>query len=267
MTQNALPFQETGDPTASSIVFLHGGGVAGWMWKKQVEHFADFHCIVPDFPGHGENATERMVSTRDCASRVAELIERYAHAGKAHMVGHSMGAKIATDLLSFRPELVDHAVIASDLCRSASLVAMLGNRSLLQLALWMMKSRSLRRLQAKELAFPDPTYIDAFEQETQQLSVDTLVTILREMYGQPILPAKLSHAQLPVLVLAGQKEPRPIRLTVSDLVQALPQAKGALIRNAKHNFPWAHWELFNQLVRDWITTQSLLRDERVIPVD
>ncbi|MEI7470119.1 MAG: hypothetical protein WCL57_18075 [Chloroflexota bacterium] len=30
------------------------GAVAGWMWQAQLEHFADYHSLLPDLPEHGQ---------------------------------------------------------------------------------------------------------------------------------------------------------------------------------------------------------------------
>ena len=46
---------ETGEKNAPLMLFLHGGGVSGWMWDKQIQHFTSYHCIVPDLPEHGES--------------------------------------------------------------------------------------------------------------------------------------------------------------------------------------------------------------------
>ena len=51
-----LYFEASGPETARTIVFLHGGGVGGWMWRKVVAALqADFHCLVPDLPEQGRN--------------------------------------------------------------------------------------------------------------------------------------------------------------------------------------------------------------------
>ncbi len=38
---------------AETIVFLHGGNVASWMWGQQVPAFPDYRVLVPDLPGFG----------------------------------------------------------------------------------------------------------------------------------------------------------------------------------------------------------------------
>jgi pimeloyl-ACP methyl ester carboxylesterase len=57
-----LYFESSGPDNAAgprpAIVFLHGGGIAGWMWREQVKSFkAEYHCLVPDLPGLGKNGT------------------------------------------------------------------------------------------------------------------------------------------------------------------------------------------------------------------
>ena len=46
---------ESGSPGSPAIVFLHGNGANGTMWKTHMEQLADFHCLAPDFPGFGQS--------------------------------------------------------------------------------------------------------------------------------------------------------------------------------------------------------------------
>ncbi|TKI86419.1 alpha/beta hydrolase, partial [Bacillus wiedmannii] len=34
-----LQYKEFGDSSSPLMVFIHGGGVSGWMWDKQIKHF------------------------------------------------------------------------------------------------------------------------------------------------------------------------------------------------------------------------------------
>ena len=56
-----MHIQEIGSKNAPSIVFLHGGGMSSWIWKKQIEHFKDYHCLVPDLPGHGKSNEPKAI--------------------------------------------------------------------------------------------------------------------------------------------------------------------------------------------------------------
>lgn len=90
----SLYVQEFGPTGAPTVVFLHGGGVAGWMWQPQIEQLNDFHCLVPDLPEQGQSVDEKPFTIQDSAERIAELIQLRAHNGKSHVVGLSQGAQI-----------------------------------------------------------------------------------------------------------------------------------------------------------------------------
>lgn len=38
---------ESGSLGRPTIVFLHGNGANGRMWKSHMEQLADFHCLAP----------------------------------------------------------------------------------------------------------------------------------------------------------------------------------------------------------------------------
>jgi pimeloyl-ACP methyl ester carboxylesterase len=92
-----------------TLVFLHGGNVAGWMWGQQVPAFADHRILVPDFPGFGESNDEPWVSVADTADRVAELLGETP----AHVVGLSLGSSVALELAARHPGLVKSLFLAS----------------------------------------------------------------------------------------------------------------------------------------------------------
>src|SRR6516164_1902998 len=119
MAEEELYILDTGQSTAPTLVFLHGGGIGGWMWEPQVTRFSsEYHCLVPDLPEQGKSWKIGPFSMSDAAHRVGELIRIKAHGGKAHVVGLSLGAQTLVELLSRGPELVGHAIVSSALLRA-----------------------------------------------------------------------------------------------------------------------------------------------------
>ena len=45
---------ETGSENSNSIIFLHVVCSSSNMWLNQLKALTNFHCIAPDFPGHGK---------------------------------------------------------------------------------------------------------------------------------------------------------------------------------------------------------------------
>jgi pimeloyl-ACP methyl ester carboxylesterase len=46
-----MTIHEGSSPGRQDVVYLHGNGASGAMWKAHMEALSDFHCLVPDFPG------------------------------------------------------------------------------------------------------------------------------------------------------------------------------------------------------------------------
>ena len=71
-----LHYQEYGDKSAPLMLFLHGGGVSGWMWDKQIQYFTHYHCIVPILPEHGLNNDGIPFSIKGSAEELITINRR-----------------------------------------------------------------------------------------------------------------------------------------------------------------------------------------------
>lgn len=99
----------TGDP----VLFIAGRGGAGRTWHlHQVPEFvrAGYRCITFDNRGVGATANAEGFTTDTMVADTAALIEKLG-VGPVHIVGVSMGAFIAQELMVARPELVRTAVL------------------------------------------------------------------------------------------------------------------------------------------------------------
>lgn len=102
---------ESGISGRPTIVFLHGNGASGAMWKTCMEQLVDYHCLAPDFPGFGRSNDREWVSLDETDDLVAELIRNRGLKGRAHVVGLSLGSSVTITLLSRAPQAVDHAIV------------------------------------------------------------------------------------------------------------------------------------------------------------
>ena len=102
--------QGTGDP----FVLVHGGAVDSRFFEYNVPGLAErFRVIAVDLWGHGRSPDREGPFSLDSFGRdVAEVIERVA-GGRAHVLGHSIGAAVALVLAFGRPELVDRLIMVS----------------------------------------------------------------------------------------------------------------------------------------------------------
>lgn len=96
----------------SSVVLIHGAFVSGLYWDLVVPHLSSFHLLVPDLPGHGKSHAATPFSVELSASLITDLIRSEAKDGSAHIVGHSLGAKVAIQLASTAPNVVKSAFVS-----------------------------------------------------------------------------------------------------------------------------------------------------------
>lgn len=250
--------QEFGTNQTSTIVFIHGGGLSGWMWDKQVKYLSnDFHCLIPDLPEQGKSMGVKPFSIKSSAEQIANLIKRKAHGGKAHVVGHSIGAQILVQLLSSTPEVVDHAIVNSALVRRIP-----GMNSLIKptvkLTIPLTRAKWFVKLQAKALSVPNELF-EQYYNDSKSVTTDSLEHILTENanFG---LPKGLDSCSVPTLIIVGQKERGIMRHSAKDLVAAIPNSKGYLVKGVGHSFNFEDPNLYNQILRSWFKDNPLPTD-------
>jgi len=102
-----LAYRETGaEVTAGNVVvLLHGMFGSKGNLMSVAQALSDrFHIIALDLPGHGQSPAMTEMSFSNMAAAVKELLDHLGHK-KAHLIGHSLGGKIAIQLASSEPLL------------------------------------------------------------------------------------------------------------------------------------------------------------------
>lgn len=117
---HTLRVNETGDPAAPTILFLHGSGpgaTAMSNWEGVIPELgADFHCVAPDMVGFGDSThpAEPPVGTGPFGQLRAEAILRLIDAmGLQHItvVGNSMGGMVTLRMLATEADCVERVVL------------------------------------------------------------------------------------------------------------------------------------------------------------
>ncbi len=88
------------------LVFIHGSGDSGRIWRLQIEQLANSFAI--DLPGHGERADTlpAEVSVENYVQVVHEIITRELGLQQPVIAGHSLGGAIALQMgLEYGAEL------------------------------------------------------------------------------------------------------------------------------------------------------------------
>jgi pimeloyl-ACP methyl ester carboxylesterase len=230
------------------VVFLHGAGLGGWMWRQQVETLTQFRCLTPDLPGHGTNLDTPWRSIQDSARWTAELIAREA-GGRAHVVGLSLGAVIGYELLTAYPDSVDRLVLSG-----GNGAGKPGRSRLSRFMRAIMPLAKTRLMVAATLAAMKVPKEDRprGHHAMAEMSADSLSTMVEQVlaYRPDEVLRSRSHR---VLAIAGSMEAPTIKHTVRRLAEMMPNAEVREIPRGLHTWNWQYPELFNRTVADWLS--------------
>ncbi|WP_163542450.1 alpha/beta fold hydrolase [Occultella kanbiaonis] len=245
----------THDGAGPSVLFLHGGTVAGWMWEDQVEALPDHHSLVPDLPGFGASAALDWTSVADVADQLAAIVADRAEGRRAHVVGLSMGAVVGTVLTARHPEVVRSALLTGALLNGVTGLARWLNT--MQLRVW--DKRWYWAAQARMFKLP-PESVEKFVRDGLASRVENMRAVIAELYdGLPAADLEaLGDADVPILGLAGERDLRPVR----DALGAYPRAANVtarLVPRMHHAWNAEDPALFNEVMRDWLTSGAVNR--------
>ncbi len=108
----ARPWTALGPTDAPGIVFVHSTRMTRAMWWPQLRRLSgSFRCVAVDLPGHGVLAAEPF-TLEGAVDVVTRAIETEIPAGRAVIVGLSLGGYVAIDTAEGHPDLVTGLVLA-----------------------------------------------------------------------------------------------------------------------------------------------------------
>ncbi|KAE8766156.1 alpha/beta fold hydrolase [Georgenia thermotolerans] len=230
----------------TTIVLLHGGNVANWMWDPQVKALTDHHVLTPHLPGFGNRAGEIWQSLAATADDVAATIAAHARGGRAHVVGLSLGGVVTTRLLARHPEVVRSALITGvPLAGVHGLTRWLGD---LQLGLW--DKRWFWQAQSYAFGLPAEDR-DLFVEHGLTVSKDNAVRLMREVYDGGA-PDGIGAYRGRLLAIAGGKESASVRRSFPHLRRAVPQVECRIAPGMHHAWNIEDAGLFTDVVRAWV---------------
>lgn len=241
----ALHHTDVGD-TGPRTVFLHGLFGQGRNFTQVAKALVpDLRSTLVDLPNHGRSPWTGSVDYVEVADQVADFVRTTYDDGPVHLVGHSMGGKVAMVLALRHPDLLERLVVV-DIAPATS-----GGSGEFEHLLTSLTSVDLgsleRRGDADALlaeAIPDERTRGFLLQNLRstpdgfrwQADLDLLLRELPAIAGFPDLEGSFDH---PVLWLAGEKS-RYVRPEHEERMRALfPRTVKVEVKGAGH---WVHAE-------------------------
>lgn len=248
------------------LLLLHGFTGSSENWHELMPYFAEqYDVLALDLPGHGRTQSPPDPARYEMATVAADIAALLTTLAldrpQAHVLGYSMGGRLALYLAVHYPELVRSLVLES---ASPGLATE--------------TERAQRQAQDKRLAdeiereglaafverwealplFASQRRLPAgIQQRHRQLRLQNnpagLANSLRGMGTgrQPSLWPHLPAVQLPGLLLAGQEDAKFVGIA-QQMVAQLPQAQLVIVPEAGHTIHLEQPEGYGRIVRDWL---------------
>jgi len=199
------------------VVMLHGLGGSSRCWTWTAPVLAQrYRVYLVDLPGFG---MLRRLHRRFALGTASAWLEAWMHAakiGRTHLVGHSMGALISTQLVAAAPSLVDRLVLvsAAGVPTGRSLVGCIRRMP----AGWRHRAPGAWRLMLPDALLTRPSLV---------------LRTARELLAQDIA-ALLEHVRSPTLVVWGADDPM-VPVDCADVFRrGIPGARALILRRAGH---------------------------------
>lgn len=241
---------EHGPREGESIVFLHGGSMAGWTWAPQVEGLPGRHLLTPDLPGFGAKAGQAWPGAAGAADSVAELIREHAIGGRAHLVGLSTGGYVAAELVERHPDLVRSCLISGSALAGYSRLETLVVKA--QLPFWTARWY----WGALASAFGVPAADRPLFADTATAPSPATNRALVENCCTGILDGMRFDYPGPVLAVAAERDVPSVRRAFAPLRARLPQLQTWIAPKVHHAWSSENPELFNEMVAGFVDTGS-----------
>ncbi|WP_147915241.1 alpha/beta fold hydrolase [Ruania zhangjianzhongii] len=227
------------------VLMLHGGNVAGWMWGAHLARLSDRTVLTPDTPGFGKNAELGWPGIKAVTDRFADQV-RALDQGPADVVGLSMGGIITLYLAARHPD-----VVASAFVTGASVLPYPGwmrASNAVQIAVW--ESPRYWRGVARGVGLTGDDAAHYVEQG--QVITRSTMRAVTSWVNPGIPPEVLRTITVPLLGVAGSREPAYFRRSLHALRAAVPHAETRLVPGVHHIWTVEAPELFDDVLGAWI---------------
>ena len=216
-----------------AVVLIHGLSGSGRWWAYNVPALAQQYQVYNvDLIGFGRSRGQRLV-LREAGNWLAEWLQ-VAEIKRAHLVGHSMGGYIATEVAATAPEAVRRLVLVD------ALVLPMGP-GLVRHALDL----------AQAIRFVSPNFLPVLVGDALRAGPRTMWQATQEVLSAD-LSDQLGAVQVETLVIWGEKDSLLDPEVGRKLAEQLPRASFVCVEGAGHNPMWDRPQHFNKLLLDFL---------------
>ncbi len=224
---NAIAYFDSGEPgEATPVLLIHGfaSNIAmNWTSTGWIEALSKTgrRVIALDNRGHGESAKLYQLADYGAPLMAEDARRLLDHLGvaKAHVIGYSMGARIAAFLALAHPERVASVVFGG-----------LGINMVRGMAGTGPIAHALEASSIDDVTNPTARTFRAFAEQTKS-DLKALAACIRSARA-PLTADRVAQIKVPVLVAVGEKD--VIGGSADELAKLIPGARAFVIAGREH---------------------------------
>jgi pimeloyl-ACP methyl ester carboxylesterase len=241
-----------------AVVLIHGGQLDSRMWDDQFDVLAkQFTVIRYDVRGFGGSAQLDKVYCD--ADDLGGLLD-YLEVKRAHLVGLSLGGRIAVDFAVAHAKRVDSLTLAGP--------GLAGHEAPgaeeVELRMWNLikAARDDGPDKVTQMWLKDPFMAPAMEQprlaaRLQRLTRENAHCWLRnpvlQRSPQPLAAKRLNDIKVPTLLILGERDVPQIKATVETLEKGIKGSQKVVIKGAGHMVNMEKVEEFNEALLGFLS--------------
>ncbi|KOO46745.1 2-succinyl-6-hydroxy-2,4-cyclohexadiene-1-carboxylate synthase [Priestia koreensis] len=248
------------------LLLLHGFTGAKENWEPFVAEWSShFQLVMVDLIGHGETEQDATISRYKIESLAKDLVTLMKEIGfsKFHVVGYSMGGRLALTMAVLYPTVIKRLVLESS---SPGLKTederherqkkdqQLAERILMNGVASFVEKWENIPLFATQKELPQAVQQSVRRQRLLNSEQGLAQSLLGMGTGsQPSWWTHLSDIHTPVLLLVGERDKKFCRLA-KEMNKKLPDSTITVIKNVGHAIHVEEPKIFGKIVREFLTT-------------
>ncbi len=242
-----MQFHEFGTENSDSILLLHGGGLSWWNYREAAELLKqDFHVILPILDGHA-GSDRPFTSIEENAAEIISWTDEHCGGSVLLLGGLSLGAQIALEILSQRPNICNFvlaesaAVIPSGLTNALISPAFGSSYGLI-------KNKSFARMQFRSLHIRQELFEDYYR-DTCAIKKNDMIAFMKANTSYS-LKDSICSTSAETHVYFGSREPNVIKRSAEAIGKKLPACKIHCLQGFYHgDFSVNHADKYADAVR------------------
>lgn len=229
-------------------VLLHGTFVDGFFWKEQIPALSqEFKVIVPDLRGHGlSDRPLEGYSSEVMAMDVRNLLKTLG-IKRVHLVGHSMGTRIALQFVLDYPQLVNKLVLTSGAAGPIPPRKNIFPKHIQEEIGFNTTHFDLKKMNYYSILYsfvnPIPEQVNKIVEQIHKIPLYIKQSMAKE--SSKDYRAQLPQIQAPTLVMIGEKDIICSVEEATEIVKRIPQVQLEIFPDSGHNVPIEQPREFN----------------------